>query len=171
MKTAPLSIILLDQFTTLGGELTDTLESRFGKRIRLSNFADADACLDKLVPDTQVFILDYYADISDPQNLRRWKFFNIIRWADPKSLVTLLHSNGTRAEAKETMLQQISRYITGKENRQYAQLHHLQPHKPFADEPKYVPLEDKKNEYRIRGYIVVFALILLGLVLLAVSRM
>jgi hypothetical protein len=171
MKTAPLPIILLDQFTTLGDELTDTLESRFGKRIRLRSFADADACLDELVPDAQVFILDYHSDFSDPQHLRRWKFFNTIRWADPKSLVTLLHSNGTRAEAKETMLKQISRYIIGKENGKYSLLHNLQPHQPFADEPKYVPPGDQKKEYRIRGYGVAIILLLLGIMLYAVSQM
>lgn len=171
MKTAPLSIILLDQFTTLGSELSEQLKSRFGKRIRLSNFSDADACLDKLVPDAQVFILDYYADFSDPQNLRRWKFFNTIRWADPKSLVTLLHSKGTRAEAKETMLQQISGYITGKENRQYATLYHLQPYQSFAGEPKAVAPESPKRQYRNRGYIIAFAMFVLGIMLYAVSQL
>lgn len=153
MKTAPLSIIILDQHLALGGALGETLDRRFGKRIRLSNFSDADSCIGKLAPDSQVFILDYASDANDPANTRRWKLFNAIRWADPQSMITLLRSTGNITVAKEKMLKQISTFIVKKENHLYALLNHLDesPYQPELDTETY-SAPGKQSRYHIRGF-------------------
>lgn len=121
MKTAVLNLLILDDKTIMAGPLSDYLNSRFGRRVAISTFFDADRCMRAMDNNSHVIILNYFINGKDKDN--RYKnglnTFNSIKKHNPSAEVTMITSNGDMTKATEEMQRGACEYIMHREQYLY----------------------------------------------------
>lgn len=91
MKSAGINLFILDDHTLMVGNLSKYLINKFGERINISIFFDADKCIRNIDEDSHVIILDYHSYGKAIKNGQ--DNFDYIKNQKPETEVTLITSD------------------------------------------------------------------------------
>jgi CheY-like chemotaxis protein len=111
METTALNLLILDDNKVIAGELSNYLNNRFGAKIKITAFLDADTGIQSIEEKSHVIILDYSLPNEVKGAKSGQKFFNSIKRLNPKTKVTVMTSDNDVAGATEEMKIGTSKYI------------------------------------------------------------
>jgi ActR/RegA family two-component response regulator len=106
-----LNLLILDDNKVIAGDLSNYLNNRFGSRIKIAAFLDADTGIQNIREQSHVIILDYSLPNKVKVAKSGQKFLNSIKRSNPKTKVTLITSDKDIAGATEEMKIGTSKYI------------------------------------------------------------
>jgi DNA-binding NtrC family response regulator len=156
MKTNQLNLLILDDNSLIADPLSKYLNNRFGSRISLSTFIDADECIRNINRNSHVLILNYAMNGEDKGAGRRAEIFKSIRKLNPKTDVTMFTSKQGVFDATLEIQKNASDYIRKKER-------YLQDALSMIDDTVFIPVKTRiihplkklVQDYVFLGYIIV----------------
>ena len=170
LKSSELNLLILDDNTLIGGPLSQYLHSRFGQRINLSMFIDAEECMRNINKRSHVLILNYSSSDTDDGAKNRGEIFKTIKRRNPKAEVTMLTSKLNILGATEELQRRASDYIRKKERYIYDVLLLLKK-VVFVPVKTYVilPVRRIANEYKINFFVLMILTSFVSVGLLVVA--
>lgn len=111
MEPTALNLLILDDNKVIAGDLSNYLNNRFGARVKIAAFLDADTGIQNIQEKSHVMILDYSLPHEGKGAKSGQKFFNSIKRLNPKTKVTVFTSDNDIAGATEEMKRGASKYI------------------------------------------------------------
>lgn len=155
MKTTALNLALLDDSTLMGNTLSAYLTNRFGARVNVSVFYDADRCMRETARDTHVIVLDYAVDGKARKN--GTEKFNYIKTLHPEREVSLIVSDDEAGAAIEEVQREASEYIIDREGYSRNIVHHINKKvvKPIKTFVAY-PISQIAHYYSVQNYLMMF---------------
>ena len=111
MEPSTLNLVILDDNKVIAGDLSNYLNSRFGARVKIAAFLDAEIGIQNIKEQSHVIILDYCLPNEVKGSKNGQKFFNSVKRLNPKTKVTVIKSDRDIAGATEEMKRGTSKYI------------------------------------------------------------
>jgi ActR/RegA family two-component response regulator len=111
METPALNLLILDDNKVIAGELSNYLNTRFGTRIKIAAFLDAELGIQNIKEQSHVIILNYSLPNETREPKKGQRFFNSIKRKNPKTKVAIITSDKDVANATEEMKRETSKYI------------------------------------------------------------
>ena len=99
MKTSALNILILDDNTLIVDSLCKHLNERFGTRVNISTFFDADKCIRNIDEQSHVIILDYFLNDKDKGFGNGMNIFDQIKKLNPKTKAIIISANKSASSA------------------------------------------------------------------------
>jgi ActR/RegA family two-component response regulator len=174
MKTTPLNLLVLDKNSLIVGPLSTYLNSRFGERVNISTYSDADECMLYVDKKSHVIILDYFINHEDRNATKGLKVFETMRKRNPESKVTMLTSREDIGVAIEEMQQGASKYIMKNERGLYDIRFVLDkvviaPIKTVAIPIITLPIRKLLHYYNLKSYLMMFLVAFLSVGILVIA--
>jgi hypothetical protein len=173
MKTTPLNLSVLDKNSIIIGPLSTYLNTRFGERINITPYSDAEVCMQFIDDNSHVIILDYFINHEDRTGTKGLKLFETMKKRKPGSKVTMLSSREDIDVATEEMQQGASKYIMKNERGLYDIRFVLdkaaRPMKTIVIPVITLPIRKLVHYYNLKSYLMMFlvAFISVGILVIA----
>lgn len=169
MGSAAINLVLLDSKSVMAGPLSSYLNNRFGKRVNISTYYDADKCMRSIDEKSHVVILNYYFDANEKERDSKasLNIFNTIKKVNPSGDVTMITSGGNLENVTKELQRGTCEYIMQREQYLHDLIHLintrlLTPVKTLVVLPLQnlitLPVRKAINLYSLKEYVALFVI-------------
>ncbi len=165
MKTQSLNLLIVDKNKMLVDRLSLYLKDKFGIKVNISSFFDAESCAVKVDEESHVLVLDYFINKEKTPDKEASRIFDSLKQKNPNVKVTMISSEEEAAKAMEEMKKETTNYIIKQENQPEKMLSllnrmTLSPAYTMVVSPIKIriilPIVKIISEYTLRDYLVMF---------------
>ncbi len=153
-----LNLLIIDDNRLIIDSLTKYLVDRYGSRISIASFVNAESCLLKMDDKSHVLILDYFSGPEDKVK-NGLDMYHTIKMKKPGAKATVFSSSGDVASAIEEIKHKVNDYVMKR-------MQYLQTTLRVFEEGFIHPVRQKIREFTIKDYMMMFFISFLAMAII-----